>query len=76
MISRLEKRIVDNGSKKCRPSFDQFKSAYSGSWRAVTGGSLYSGHSIEWDLWRRQEFAFASLEHAATELLKYLSTTS
>jgi hypothetical protein len=74
-IGRLEKRLLDVFSKRCRSHFDPFKSAYLSYWDAVTGGALYGGAPIDWDLWRKQEFAFASLEHAAAELVRYLSTS-
>jgi hypothetical protein len=72
-IARLEGRLVNACGKGCRPSLDPFKQAYLKYWDAVTSGSLYGGTPIDWDLWRKQEFAYASLEHAAAELLRYLT---
>jgi hypothetical protein len=72
-IGRLEKRVVDTCSKRCRTSFDPFKASYFKYWKVVTGGSLYGGAPVTWELWRSQELAFASLEHSAAQLVRYLS---
>ena len=74
-LGRLEKRLFDTCGERCRPSFFPFKEAYIRYWHTVTGGSLYGGGRVDWDLWRRQEFAFTSLEHEAAALVRYLTTS-
>jgi hypothetical protein len=75
-LGRLEKRLFDVCADACKDSYYPFKDAYTCYWKAVTDGPLYSGGlQIDWDLWRKQELPFASLEHSAAGLLRYLSTS-
>jgi len=75
-LGRVETRLFDVCKDRCKDSYYPFKDAYTRYWKAVTDGALYSGGvQIDWDLWRKQELPFASLEHAAAGLLRYLSTT-
>jgi hypothetical protein len=73
-LGRLEKRLFDVCQERCKDSYYPFKDAYTSYWKAVTDGNLYSGGKIDWNLWRKQEFPFATLEHRAAELLRFLNT--
>lgn len=69
-LGRLEQRIIGECPKRCAAPLAAFKNGYDAFWRAVTGGALYGGTPVDWNMWRRQELAFASLEHSSLDLLR------
>lgn len=73
-LARLDQQFTKEHPKSCTRPLAVFRGAYENYWKAVTGGALYAGSAVDWKLWRQQEFAFSSMELAASELTRFLNT--
>lgn len=68
-VASFQARVKAGCSEKCVEPLNAFRRAYNNYYRAVTGGSLYGGKPVDYDLWRKQEAAFLVFENSVLDLI-------
>jgi hypothetical protein len=72
-MARLQERLPIECGEGCRQYVDDLRTAYDRYYEAVTDGSLYGDGLVTWKLWKRQEFAFTSLQNAELDLIRFVN---